>query len=157
MKEALNKAGEVVLGYKQNVFTVLFASDNFVLPEKTQYFYKLEGFNENWLTGMSDMHRVTYTNLAPGTYTLRVKATNSDGYAGTEEASLKIVILPPFWMTPWAYIVYVLLIIGGIFFSLYTVQRRERNKFRIRQIEEDAKKREEFEPDEIPLFYECQP
>ena len=83
---------------------VLFASDNFVLPEQTQYFYKLEGFNENWLTSMADMHRVTYTNLAPGTYILKVKATNSDGYAGTEEASLKIVILPPFWMTPWAYI-----------------------------------------------------
>ena len=144
LKEALNETEEVVLDYKQNVFTVLFASDNFVLPEKTQYFYKLEGFNENWLTSMSDMHRVTYTNLAPGTYILKVKATNSDGYAGTEEASLKIVILPPFWMTPWAYIVYALLIVGVVSFSLYAVQRRERNKFRIRQIEEDAKKREEL-------------
>ena len=42
LKEALNETEEVVLDYKQNVFTVLFASDNFVLPEKTQYFYKLE-------------------------------------------------------------------------------------------------------------------
>lgn len=52
------------------------------------------------MTGAADMHRVTYTNLAPGTYTLKVKAINSDGFAGTEESSLKIVILPPFWMTP---------------------------------------------------------
>ena len=152
LKEALNETEEVVLAYKQNVFTVLFASDNFVLPEKTQYFYKLEGFNENWLTSMSDMHRVTYTNLAPGTYILRVKATNSDGYAGTEEASLKIVILPPFWMTPWAYIVYALLIVGVVFFSLYVVQRRERNKFRIRQIEEDAKKKEELSQMKFRFF-----
>lgn len=152
LKEALNEAEEVVLAYKQNVFTVLFASDNFVLPEKTQYFYKLEGFNEHWLTSMADMHRVTYTNLAPGTYTLRVKATNSDGYVGTEEAFLKIVILPPFWMTPWAYIVYVFLVVGGIFFSLYIVQRRERNKFRIRQIEEDAKKKEELSQMKFRFF-----
>ena len=152
LKEALNETEEVVLDYKQNVFTVLFASDNFVLPEKTQYFYKLEGFNENWLTSMSDMHRVTYTNLAPGTYILKVKATNSDGYAGTEEASLKIVILPPFWMTPWAYIVYALLIVGVVSFSLYAVQRRERNKFRIRQIEEDAKKREELSQMKFRFF-----
>ena len=152
LKEALNETEEVVLAYKQNVFTVLFASDNFVLPEKTQYFYKLEGFNENWLTSMSDMHRVTYTNLAPGTYILKVKATNSDGYAGTEEASLKIVILPPFWMTPWAYIVYALLIVGVVSFSLYAVQRRERNKFRIRQIEEDAKKREELSQMKFRFF-----
>jgi signal transduction histidine kinase/DNA-binding response OmpR family regulator len=112
----------------------------------------LEGFNENWLTSMSDMHRVTYTNLAPGTYILKVKATNSDGYAGTEEASLKIVILPPFWMTPWAYIVYALLIVGVVSFSLYAVQRRERNKFRIRQIEEDAKKREELSQMKFRFF-----
>ena len=105
-----------------------------------------------WQTSMSDMHRVTYTNLAPGTYILRVKATNSDGYAGTEEASLKIVILPPFWMTPWAYIVYALLIVGVVFFSLYVVQRRERNKFRIRQIEEDAKKKEELSQMKFRFF-----
>ena len=98
------------------------------------------------------MHRVTYTNLAPGTYILKVKATNSDGYAGTEEASLKIVILPPFWMTPWAYIVYALLIVGVVSFSLYAVQRRERNKFRIRQIEEDAKKREELSQMKFRFF-----
>ena len=152
LKEALNETGEVVLGYEQNVFTVLFASDNFVLPEKTRYFYKLEGFNENWLTSMSDMHRVTYTNLASGTYTLRVKATNSDGYAGTEEAFLKIVILPPFWMTPWAYIVYALLIAGAVFLSLYAVQRRERNKFKIRQIEEDAKKKDELSQMKFRFF-----
>jgi len=152
LKEALNETGEVALAYKQNVFTVLFASDNFVLPEKTQYFYKLEGFDEDWLASMSDMHRVTYTNLAPGTYTLRVKATNSDGYAGTEEAFLKIVILPPLWMTPWAYIVYALLIVGVVFVSLYAIQRRERNKFRIRQIEEDAKKKEELSQMKFRFF-----
>ena len=152
LPEALNETQEIVLDYKQNVFTVLFASDNYVLPEKTQYFYKLDGFNEDWLTSMSDMHRVTYTNLAPGTYTLRVKATNSDGYAGTEEACLKIVILPPFWMTPWAYVVHILLILGIIFFSLYTVQRRERNKFKIRQMEEDAKKKEELNQMKFRFF-----
>ena len=152
MKEALNETEEVVLDYKQNVFTVLFASDNFVLPEKTQYFYKLEGFNENWLTSMSDMHRVTYTNLAPGTYILKVKATNSDGYAGTEEASLKIVILPPFWMTPWAYVLYVLLLAGIILFVFYSVRRRERNKFKIRQIEEDAKKKDELNQMKFRFF-----
>lgn len=144
LKEALNEAREVVLDYKQNVFTILFASDNFVLPEKTRYFYKLDGFNDDWLTGMADMHRVTYTNLAPGTYTFRVKATGSDGYAGTEESRLKIVILPPFWLTGWAYLVYALLMVGAVIFSFYAVQRRERNRFKLRQMEEDAKKKEEL-------------
>lgn len=152
LTEALNNTKEVVLDYKQNVFTVLFASDNYVLPDKTRYFYKLEGFNEDWLEETADMHRVTYTNLAPGTYTLKVKATNSDGYAGTEEASLKIVILPPFWLTPWAYACYVLLIISAVCLSLYTVQRRERNKFKIRQMEQDVKKNEEVNQMKFRFF-----
>ena len=152
LQEDLNKTKELVLDYKQNVFTVLFASDNYVLPEKTRYYYKLEGFNEDWLTSMSDQHRVTYTNLAPGTYLLKVKATNSDGYAGTEETTLKISILPPFWMTPWAYTSYVFLLIGGLFFALYSVQRRERNKFKIRQMEQDAKKTEEVNQMKFRFF-----
>ncbi len=152
LKEALNETKEVVLNYKQNVFTVLFASDNYVLPEKTRYYYKLEGFNSDWLVSMVDQHRVTYTNLAPGTYFLKVKAMNSDGYAGTEEASLKIVILPPFWMTPWAYAGYVILLIGGLFLALYSVQRRERNKFKIRQMEQDARKTEEVNQMKFRFF-----
>ena len=55
-------------------------------------------------------------------------------------------------MTPWAYIVYALLIVGVVSFSLYAVQRRERNKFRIRQIEEDAKKREELSQMKFRFF-----
>lgn len=152
LKKSLNEAEEVALSYEQNVFTVLFASDNYVLPEKTRYFYKLEGFNDDWLAGTADMHRVTYTNLAPGTYTLRVKAINSDGYEGTGEARLKIVILPPFWMTPWAYVLYTLLFVGIIFLGLYSVQRRERNKFKIRQMEEDAKKKEELNQMKFRFF-----
>lgn len=152
LTESLNRTAEVLLDYKQNVFTVLFASDNYILPEKTRYLYKLEGFNEDWLVSTSDMHRVTYTNLAPGTYFLKVKATNSDGYAGTDEASLKIVILPPFWMTPWAYVCYFLLLIGCLFVAYYAVRRREHNKFKMRQMEQDARKTEEVNQMKFRFF-----
>ena len=141
--KALNQTEELVLDYKQNVFTVSFASDNYVLPEKTSYAYKLEGFDEDWLTSLPDIRQLTYTNLAPGTYVLRIKAVNSDGYAGTEEARLKIVIRPPFWQTPWAYACYAVLVAGSLFCGLIAVKRRERNKWRMRQIEEDARRIEE--------------
>ena len=42
---------------------------NYVLPEKTKYAYKLEGFNQDWLIADENVHKITYTNLAPGTYT----------------------------------------------------------------------------------------
>lgn len=152
LRESLNKVREIELDYKQNVFTVLFASDNYILPDKTQYLYKLEGFNEDWLSGMADMHRVTYTNLAPGTYMLKVKAINSDGYAGTEEASLKIIIRPPFWMTSWAYAVYALLLIGVLILARNAVLRRERNKFKIQQMEHEAERNEEVNQMKFRFF-----
>ncbi len=148
----LNEVDEVVLSYEQNVFAILFATDNFVLPEKTTYSYKLDGFNTDWLTCAFDVHRVTYTNLAPGTYTLHVRATNSDGYASEEDTCLKIVILPPFWRTPLAYVIYAILIIGLIALGFYIMHRRERNRFKIRQIEEDAKKKDELNQMKFRFF-----
>ena len=150
--KALNQTEELVLDYKQNVFTVSFASDNYVLPEKTSYAYKLEGFDEDWLTSLPDIRQLTYTNLAPGTYVLRIKAVNSDGYAGTEEARLKIVIRPPFWQTPWAYACYAVLIAGALFCGLVVVKRRERNKWRIRHMEEEARRTEELNQMKFRFF-----
>ena len=152
LRESLNKVREIELDYKQNVFTVLFASDNYIMPDKTRYLYKLEGFNEDWLAGTADMHRVTYTNLAPGTYQLKVKAVNGDGYAGTEEASLKIIIRPPFWMTSWAYVIYVLSLIGVLMLARNAVLRRERNKFKIQQMEHEAERNEEVNQMKFRFF-----
>lgn len=152
LSSTMTETKEIVLDYAQNIFTVFFASDNYVLPEKTRYQYKLEGFNKEWLTSQADMHRVTYTNLAPGSYVLKVKATTSDGYAGTDEAQLKIIILPPFWMTPWAYACYALLVVGALFVAFLAVQRRERNRYRIRQIEQDARRAEEVNQMKFRFF-----
>lgn len=153
LKETLNHAHRLVLDYKQNVFTIFLASDNYVLPEKTRYFYKLEGFNDDWLTAGDNLHRVTYTNLAPGTYWLRVKAANSDGVCSDQsEARLQIVIRPPFWLTPWAYLLYALLLAGMLLLAYFQVKRRERNKYHIRQIEEDARRTDELNQMKFRFF-----
>ena len=111
------------------------------MPEKTEYAYRLKGFNEDWMTTTYD--KVTYTNLAPGTYMLKVKAVNSDGYGGDEEASLKIVIYPPFWRSVWAYIVYSLLVVAVLVLGCYWVLRGERNKFKIQQIKQEIERNQE--------------
>ena len=114
---------------------------HYILPEKTEYAYRLKGFNEDWMTTTYD--KVTYTNLAPGTYMLKVKAVNSDGYGGDEEASLKIVIYPPFWRSVWAYIVYSLLVVAVLVLGCYWVLRGERNKFKIQQIKQEIERNQE--------------
>ena len=110
LDKALNFVDQVELDYKQNMFCVQFASDNYIIPEKVEYAYKLEGFGDEWITTKTG--EAVYTNLFPGTYLLRVKAINSDGFSGNEEASLKIVVTPPFWLSTWACILYVILFVG---------------------------------------------
>ncbi len=144
LEQSLNEAEKVELKYDQNVFTVFFASDNYVHPEKMRYSYYLEGFADLWLETAPGVHSLTYTNLAPGEYTLCVKATNSDGFQGTEEARLRLVILPPFWRSTWAYLLYASGVLGLIVLAYLAVRRRENNRFRHLQQEEDIRKQEEL-------------
>ena len=135
IEKELNDVENVEFDYKQNIFSVSFASDNYNLPEKTQYMYKLEGFNNDWLTLPLGVHNVTFTNLAPGKYVLRVKAINSDGYVGMKEATLGIVVNPPFWMSWWAYLLYAIGLVVVFFLARYRMLKREREKFHLQQIE----------------------
>ena len=150
LEQALDIKREVELAYGQNVFSVQFASDNFILPEKMKYAYKLEGFNTDWL--VTDVGKVTYTNLSPGTYTLKVKAINSDGFSGNEEAALKIVIRPPFWLTNWAFALYAMLFALVALLARYLMLRSERNKFRMQQIRQEAEKNKEINDMKLRFF-----
>jgi signal transduction histidine kinase len=73
---------------------------SFVAPEKVLFQYKLEGYDKVWVD--ADTRRVAYyTNISPGSYTFRVKASNNDGVWSTQDASIQLTIIPPFWRTWW--------------------------------------------------------
>jgi ligand-binding sensor domain-containing protein/signal transduction histidine kinase/DNA-binding response OmpR family regulator len=93
--------------HDQSVFTIEFALLNYIKSSKNRYAYKLEGADRDWVE--TDNPAVTYTNLAPGNYTFRVKGANNDG-VWSEPAQMEIRVLPPFWRTWWAYCIYALLL-----------------------------------------------
>ena len=113
LNQSLNSLEKVDLQYQQNFFSFEFASLDYTMPVKNQYAYMLEGFDKEWIYSGSRRY-VSYTNLDPGNYVFRVKATNSDGVWNHNPASLNIIIIPPFWMTWWAYGLYSFLIIGSV-------------------------------------------
>ena len=106
--------------------------------------YKLEGFDTDWLT-VGESPIVTYSNLRYGDYTFRVKVANSDGVWSDDEVILEVHILPPFYLSIWAYCVYALLIIGCSLYTVMYFKRRSNNKHR-RQMEkfEQEKEREVY-------------
>lgn len=152
LDESITEAKKVNLSYSQNDFTIYFSTDSHVTPEKTVYYYRLVGFNSDWMQCAPDMHQVTYTNLTPGTYTLEVKAVNNDGTESKEIASLVIEIHPPFWLSAWAKACYVLLFILSIFYAIRIVKRREQRKYNEQKKAELSKQQEELAQMKFQFF-----
>jgi ligand-binding sensor domain-containing protein/signal transduction histidine kinase len=98
LKQSLNHTKEIFLPYDKSVITFHFSALNFISPGKNQYAHQLVGFDKEWNYD-KNKRLATYTNLDPATYIFKVKASNNDGIWNYEGTSIKIHILPPFWMT----------------------------------------------------------
>lgn len=118
LQTQLDKTTELEFNSKQNVFTIEFATLDMRAPEKIQYAYKLDGFDPDW-NNVQTKHFATYTALPPGTYTFRVKSTDSEGVWLQNERHIVINILPSFWQSNFAKFLYVLLVILLFLTTLY--------------------------------------
>jgi serine phosphatase RsbU (regulator of sigma subunit) len=128
---------EIELSYDQNDLSFAFATLHFSRPAKNKVSYRLEGYQNEWIS--NDRRYVSYTNLDPGRYTFWVQGISGDGIPAKAEASLKITINRPWWTTTWAYIMYGLFLVGGVFAvdrtQRYRLTLRERNRAQIREAE----------------------
>jgi signal transduction histidine kinase/ligand-binding sensor domain-containing protein/DNA-binding response OmpR family regulator len=120
---------KLTLTHKQNFISIEYAALDYVDPENILYAYKLEGFDQDW--NYAQKQRVAnYTNLPKGNYVFKVRSTNSEGVWADNERMLQIRVMPSFWETIWAYLIY-LLIFGGIIYSivriLFTIYRLRGN------------------------------
>ncbi len=113
----------MTLTHKQSVFSLGFSALDFRAPEKNQYAYKLIGFDEDW-NFIGNKRTATYTNLDPGQYIFRVKASNNENLWNETGRSLTITILPPPWRTWWAYSIYSLLIVTVTLLFVRSQQRK---------------------------------
>jgi signal transduction histidine kinase/ligand-binding sensor domain-containing protein/DNA-binding response OmpR family regulator len=111
----INIAREIILSREQSVFTIEFAALSFVAPEKNQYAFYLEGFEKEW-NYVGTQRSATYTNLDPGKYLFKVKASNENGIWNDKGLSIVVEVLPAWWESTLAKIFYVLLFIIAIYF-----------------------------------------
>lgn len=142
LEKDISQTKEIVLSYKHSVFSFDFVALDFTAPEKNQYAYKLESFDKDW-NQVGNQHRATYTNIGPGEYIFRVKASrvrasNNRGIWKETETSVKIIITPPFWKTWWFILLVVATILAGAL-AIYKQRIRlikESNKELERQVQE---------------------
>ena len=137
LSKSIIECEEIELNFDDNVFAFEFTALDFHAPLKNKYAYIMEGFDKSWAYTDANRNIATYTNLDPGEYIFRVKGSNNDGYWNEKGASIKVIILPPWWRTNLAYLIYFLLI-GSIFYLIWKAQLRRikiKNEFEMSRFE----------------------
>ncbi len=130
LKLAVSYLSEIMLKYNQNSFVLGFSIFDYMENDLVKYAYKLENYDNDW-SAPSSMSFASYRNLPPGKYNLQVKACDASGVWSS--TNMKITILPPFWKTWWAYLIYFVVIAGILFIIFRTVRNMSalRNKVEI--------------------------
>lgn len=134
--------GYIRLPYDRSSLSFDVAALSYVIPEMNSYKYKMEGLDQQWFT-LSGSRKISFSKLPPGHYVLRVKGANNDQVWNGRETRLNIDILPPWWATVWAYLLYGCIVTGiaVVVFRYYHLAMGEKSKREIGAME-IAKERE---------------
>ncbi|WNH11907.1 two-component regulator propeller domain-containing protein [Thalassobellus suaedae] len=152
LEKPINQVTEIHLKYSENSFSFEFAALHYAAPRKNQYAYILEGFDKDWVYTTSKKRFATYTNIAPGNYTLKVKASNNDGIWDSTPSELKIEVIPPFYLTNLAYVIYGLLFLGALLlYRRFTIiKTTKKHQLELEHIENE--KNEELQRIKLEFF-----
>jgi ligand-binding sensor domain-containing protein/signal transduction histidine kinase/DNA-binding response OmpR family regulator len=129
-------AREIELPFSQSTVSIDFAALSYTVPDMNEYAYKLDGLDKDW-TYLKTNRKAYFTKLPAGKYTFKVKGSNSSGIWNEKEAELVIDILPPWWVSGWAYALYALVFAGLVYIIVryYIVRTAERNRRKIELLE----------------------
>jgi len=125
----LEESSEVVLKHNVSSFTIEFAALEYTNPKKNNYTYQMSGISDEWVD-IGNRKFVPFSGVQPGEYTFKVKGSNNDGVWNDKEISISILVLPPWWKSPIAYVIYLVLIILSIVGYI---------KIRVRKLKHDKK------------------
>ncbi len=150
LSQHINETKEITLLWKHSSFSFDFIAINYTSPDQIQYAYKLEGFDKDW-NYVGNKKEATYTNINPGDYLFKVKVAN-DGVRTNKETSILVTVLPPFWKSIYAYLLYCLACIGLILLSWRIIRGRERLKFAVEKERQRSIRDRELDLMKIKFF-----
>lgn len=142
---------DLVLGHDENTLSFTFSSLQFSLPEKNQYQYRLSNYDEQWInSGNTNFAR--YSHLPPGDYEFMVKSSNYDGIWNEKPVSYSFSIAQPWYWNIWAKIIYICLLLGGIFAVFRYLKWRWRMNFELQQKEKETQRFKELNDFKSKLY-----
>ncbi|MCB0730247.1 MAG: SpoIIE family protein phosphatase [Ignavibacteriae bacterium] len=139
LKKPIYEIKNLTLNHDENDIQFDYFAVHYVDPQKNQYAYKLENYEDEWRY-VGNQRSAIYPNLPPGEYVFHLKASNNNDVWNEEGVSLNIKILPPWWKTIWAYILYFLLFLFGV----YIIDRVQRKRLLLKERTASAMKEAEL-------------
>jgi signal transduction histidine kinase/DNA-binding response OmpR family regulator/streptogramin lyase len=151
LPEAISETRQITLQPDQSVFSIQYASLNYTYPQKGNFAYKLEGLDKSW-NYVGNQRLATYRYLEPGDYTFKVKAANQDGVWFKNCAVIQIRIMPPWYKTWWAYLIYIA--VAGLIIYYYWLYkaRQTKLKYEIKVAQLSAEKDKELNERKLSFF-----
>ena len=140
----VNDLKHIEFEYEENVISFLLSAIYYEDPNGLEYSYKMDGFNNEWLHTTAGNRLVTYTHLAPGNYTFRVKAKNRNGFNIGKEKIMLITILPPWWRSNFAYFFYLCIFIFLLWLYRYITLKQLKLKQEVELQKAAVEKQEEL-------------
>lgn len=150
-KRNFEKINEVTLPYNQAILSLDFVALDYSGADKIKYAYLLEGWDKDW-NYVNNVRTANYSRLQEGTYSFKIKVTNSDGVWSGETQLLKIIVLPPWYRTWWAYLLYALVLFSGIYLYVVYSKRQERLKYEVKLAHLENEKEKELTEKKISFF-----
>jgi len=149
LSKTITATRAITLNHSENVFSIEFAALDFFNPGKIKYQYMLKGFDKGWINADNRTRKAGYTNLDGGDYLFKVRASNAEGGWNPDYISLNIKVLPPFWKSTLAYIIYLLFFIAALLFFRQRGIKKIRREFAHEKEKQEAQLLIEQERQEI--------
>lgn len=153
VKEAANlyDVRHIVLPYDKSMFSLDFVALEYALPDRIQYAYFLNGWDKEW-NYIKDAHTITYSRVNPGDYTLEIRSTNASGIWNPTVKKIAITVLPPWYLTWWAYSLYIILAGSAVYAYVYYQKEQARLLYEVKLAKLDALKEAELNEKKISFF-----
>lgn len=152
MDSSLEYAKHITLSHEQNNFSIEFSILNYINPTLNKYEYKLEGYDKQWISAGGHQPTAFYNNLPAGTYTFSVKGSNPNGLWSKDVRSVTITILPPPWLTWWAYCIYAILLSLLIWYVYRIIRKRIHLQQMVELANIQRQKNEEINHSKLQFF-----
>ncbi len=151
LKEPLEETKSLTMPFKKNSFTIKFFTKDNDLPKYNNFAYRLKGLENEWIY-LGETNHTTYTNLSPGKYIFEVKSTNKSNVWNEKPTKLTIEILPPWYLTWWATVIYIILFLLGLFLILEYYKKRFQWKMELDMANYKAKHEHELTEKKLTFF-----